>query len=207
MTESKCHHQYEFTCKSTGNCIPTYDVCNTFIDCDDKSDEANCSDDSNNQEDQLVPVIKTTTTPESVAEGEKQSPSYDFIADDKDFLSIKDDYDIYSLIQKQKNIVSHLSELERLQSELKEPAHRVKGYETPKDFLDSFFKTNPPARATRFPVYVPTTKETISYKPTRVYWNGMLVIGVVDVLMYIFDVFGDFSRLILALKVSLNKYI
>ena len=37
-----CHKDYEFTCKS-GQCIPIYDACNSFEDCNDKSDELNCS--------------------------------------------------------------------------------------------------------------------------------------------------------------------
>lgn len=172
MTESKCHHQYEFTCKSTGTCIPTYDVCNSFNDCEDKSDEATCTTNSNIKQ-EAESNLKTTT----LAPIEKL-PSYDLFNDDKNYLNIQDDYDIYSLIQKQKNAVDHLNELEQLHLKLKDPG-LVKEYETPKDFLDSFFITNPPARATRRPVYVPTTRATLSYKPTKFYWNGIIdVVGV-----------------------------
>ena len=34
---------YEFTCKKSLTCIPKYDVCNSFNDCEDGSDEVNCT--------------------------------------------------------------------------------------------------------------------------------------------------------------------
>ena len=63
-------HSHEFTCKTSKACIPTYDVCNSFFDCEDKSDEANC--DSNDNEPTAPPKTVDIQTNQKPVEAKNE---------------------------------------------------------------------------------------------------------------------------------------
>lgn len=189
QSKSKCHSQYEFTCKTSGACIPIYDVCNTFFDCDDKTDEADCEPlnhrkVSNYENPELknkaatdktdsisVNDLKGNVVSESKVEFEKD-PAKDtdesYIEAMRPEFKVNSDYDYDSLLLKQAEILAHLKEVE----DADKASNNRQRYKTPDDLFDSYMRTRPnQLKITSKRPYVEpvrTTKKT----PKKILWNG-----------------------------------
>jgi hypothetical protein len=130
---------HEFTCLS-GNCIASYDVCNTFKDCDDGSDELNCR----NINDDFKTTIKPSAIKENKLNDYELNNELDEIADQ--IISNPNDYETS---REESALVRYLEELENKHLKEKEKENTnldlkdSNKFKMKEDFLDSFLKARP----------------------------------------------------------------
>ena len=120
-----CHKTYEFTC-ADGTCISKLDVCNSFDDCSDRSDEFNCTRSVDNYESE-----KIKKKPDEVAKNRNRNKvnKDDPVESDPMIIDTTDDDDVSKVAE----LIDQLDKLER--QHLANPNRVIQ--KTPKEFLDS----------------------------------------------------------------------
>ncbi len=193
QSKSKCNSVYEFTCQKSGSCIPIYDVCNTFFDCDDKTDEAECeplehrknsnyeNPDAKNQKPKPNKADKTDSILVNDLKGNVVSDPQDKDPKEADEalievmrpeLKVNSDYDYDSLQLKQAEIIAHLKELEDAEN-LKSSGRNKQKFKTPEDLFDSFMRTKPnPLKTTTKESKTKKMESTTKKKSAKILWNG-----------------------------------
>jgi hypothetical protein len=168
-------------------------VCNTFVDCDDKTDELDCKSSGRQpnsvNEKTTTDVVKVNklsgkTVNEEVVAKAKEKPKlrptedYSDIPYDDDFKLNGLDYDYLTLLQKQAEIVDHLADIENRHSSHNSNRKNDDAFKIPDSFFDSFMKTKSPLpMPTRpYPKMAKTTLRTSSIKPKeKIYWHGIFL--------------------------------
>ncbi len=146
LKETPCHKQYEFTCIKSKKCIPIYDVCNSFEDCDDKTDEIDCKSTTISSK-TTTPSLKTTVALIDTDLESKivQENNDEVLEKDK---NIKPDYeDEYEISKQKAELVDYLNSL------ISERKKNKVVQNSPKDIFDSYMRTS---------VIKSITKKTIS---------------------------------------------
>ena len=138
LKETPCHKQYEFTCLKSKKCIPIYDVCNSFEDCDDKTDELDCKSTT-------IPSKTTTASLDEVKtsavfldtdlESKNEQDNNDEILEKNKNPKLDFD-DAYEMTKQQAELVEYLNSL------ISERKKNKVVQNSPKDIFDSYMRTS-----------------------------------------------------------------